>query len=60
MEVLVEVRLRRVPWPNLHALAEAGLRKTLENRVDSGRENAREELGFVASLKECSIEDVIS
>ena len=47
----MEVRFRRAPWPNLQARAEAGLRKTLEKRVDSGRLNAREDRGLVASLK---------
>ena len=53
MDVFVEVRFRRVPWPILQALAAAGLRKMLEKRADSGRVNAREERGFVASLGEC-------
>ena len=50
MEVFVEVRFRRVPWPILQTLAAAGLRKTLEKKADSGKVNAREERGFVASL----------
>jgi hypothetical protein len=53
MEVFVEVSFKRVPWPILQALAVAGLRKTLENRADSGRVNAREERGCVASLEKC-------
>ena len=48
----MEVSFRRVPWPILQALAAAGLRKMLEKSADSGRVNAREERGFVASLEE--------
>ena len=48
----MEVSFRRVPWPILQALAAAGLMKMLEKSADSGRLNAREERGFVASLGE--------